>query len=86
MSQQKFIDRKEELEMLGYDYSRNDSSLLWSFRIPANCFMSFVFFSNLSITSENDILIAGIALKNNNKFITLDSDFNKIKDEDIDIL
>ena len=27
MSQQKFIDRKEELEMLGYDYSRNDSSL-----------------------------------------------------------
>ena len=27
MSQHKFIDRKEELEMLGYDYSRNDSTL-----------------------------------------------------------
>lgn len=27
MSQHKFIDRKEELEMLGYDHSRNDSSL-----------------------------------------------------------
>ena len=38
------------------------------------------------LINENDILIAGIALKNNNKFITLDSDFNKIKDENIDIL
>ena len=29
MSQHKFIDRKEELEMLGYDHSRNDSSLFY---------------------------------------------------------
>jgi len=42
--------------------------------------------SSGDLINENDILIAGIALKNNNKFITLDSDFNKIKDEDIDIL
>jgi len=27
MSHQKFIDRKEELEMLDYDYQRNNSSL-----------------------------------------------------------
>ena len=42
--------------------------------------------SSGDLINENDILIAGIALKNNNKFITLDSDFNKIKDEDIDVL
>ena len=42
--------------------------------------------SSGDLINENDILIAGIALKNNNKFITLDSDFNKIKDENIDIL
>ena len=42
--------------------------------------------SSGDLINENDILIAGIALKNNNKFITLDSDFNKIMDEDIDIL
>ncbi len=42
--------------------------------------------SSGDLINENDILIAGIALKNNNKFITLDSDFNKIKDESIDVL
>ena len=42
--------------------------------------------SSGDLINENDILIAGIALKNNNKFIILDSDFNKIRDEDIDIL
>jgi predicted nucleic acid-binding protein len=39
-----------------------------------------------NLINENDILIAGIALGNNNKFITLDSDFNKINDMNISVL
>ncbi|WP_298275035.1 PIN domain-containing protein [Ferroplasma sp.] len=39
-----------------------------------------------NLINENDILIAGIALRNNNKFITLDSDFNKINDTNISVL
>ena len=39
-----------------------------------------------NLINENDILIAGIALKNDNKFITLDSDFNKVGDTNIIVL
>jgi tRNA(fMet)-specific endonuclease VapC len=39
-----------------------------------------------NLINENDILIAGIALKNDNKFITLDSDFSMIKNTNIIVL
>lgn len=39
-----------------------------------------------NLINENDILIAGSALKNDNKFITLDSDFNKVGDTNIIVL
>ncbi|WP_375379271.1 PIN domain-containing protein [Ferroplasma sp.] len=42
--------------------------------------------SSGNLINENDILIAGIALQNNNKFITLDSDFSKINDSNINVL
>ena len=39
-----------------------------------------------NLINENDILIAGTALLDNNKFITWDSDFNKINDINISVL
>ncbi len=36
--------------------------------------------------NENDILIAGIALTGNNKFITMDHDFEKIESKNIIII
>ena len=39
-----------------------------------------------NLLNENDILIAGIALRNDNKFITLDLDFNIINDSNITVL
>ncbi len=39
-----------------------------------------------NLINENDILIAGISLQDNNKFITLDSDFNKINNSNIIVL
>ena len=39
-----------------------------------------------NLINENDILIAGIALNNDNKFITLDSDFTQINDSNIYVL
>jgi predicted nucleic acid-binding protein len=42
--------------------------------------------SSGDLINENDILIAGISLQDTNKFITLDSDFNKINNSNIIVL